>query len=270
LSGFHALIGRETGIDDVSRALYKAIDELRAPVVGAMQVTCADESEREVIDAFQHSFAEHLLPSLKFGERAVFRIANLGARYEKGAVRIADDHYAGAKGADDFMVLVIKINSHVAAPATPGGRQFGKMERYGTESAYCGALNALLHGSELPFADDFRSAFASGGKDRLPALLDRARTDPETVAVIAAVINTRLQAERALEDVLEEPPPTPTRFFIISSVTLNRRGKDTEIVCGIHDVDYLGETPTVDHNGLGDDPAGIRVRVEDGAVLVTD
>jgi hypothetical protein len=270
LIGFHELIGRETGVDEVSRALYKVIDQLRAPVVGAMQVTCSDESERECIDAFQHSFAEHVLPSLKFGERAVFRIANLGARYEKGAVRIADDHYAGAEGADELMVLVIKINSHVAAPSTPDGRQFGKMERYGTESAYCGALNALLQGSTLPFADDFRSAFASGGKDRLPALLDRSRTDPEAVAVVAAVINAGLQAQRALEDVLEEPPPTPTRFFIVSSVTLNRRGKDTEVVCGIHDIDYRGETPTVDYRGLGDDPLTIRVQVDGGAVVVTD
>ena len=107
------LLGREVDVDTVGRALYADAGELQASIVGGVLITCSDESERQVRDAFQRNFAEHLLPSLKFGERSFFRLANLGGRYETGAVEIARQHYSPDDAGKGFGLLVVKINSHV-------------------------------------------------------------------------------------------------------------------------------------------------------------
>lgn len=54
----------------------------------------ADEIENECAKVFHDEFAEPLLPRLKFARPAAFRLANLGARYEWGAVPMAEAHFA--------------------------------------------------------------------------------------------------------------------------------------------------------------------------------
>jgi len=88
------LIGTEQDLEQVTRQLRFFVEGLRTPVVGALHVTCSDESEHECIEAFQRGFVDAVLPELKLWSRSPFRSSNLGGRYEWGAVRVAEQHYA--------------------------------------------------------------------------------------------------------------------------------------------------------------------------------
>jgi hypothetical protein len=257
-------------VDEVARVLHLVASDLGAPAVGAMQVTCSDESERECVDAFRNNVVEHLLPSLKFAERAHFRIANLGGRYEQGAVAITEDHYSTRVAAGAFKLLVVKINSHVCAESSDEGPRFGRMRRYDTESVFCGALHAMMDGSELPAAKELRELFGSGGKDRLAMLLDDKRVDPNYRSLFAAVVNARLQAERAVEDVRFCTQDSPTFFLVLPCVTLNRQGKDTEIVCGVWQLDRRSNELIEHYRGLGDDPAAYKLTTDQGRLHLED
>lgn len=174
-----AAVGRERSVRSVCQGLHLGVSELGAPAVGAMHVTCADESEHECVTAFQTGFAQYVLPALKFAQQSPFRLANLGGRYEWGAVPIAEDHYATESSRAAWKLLVVKVNAHVAVERTSTGLRFGVLERYGQSSACCGALSAVLAGDVQPFAAPIHDAFLSEGKDRLATLLDPARVDPE-------------------------------------------------------------------------------------------
>lgn len=266
----HKLIGHEHDVDEVARTLYALAGDAQAPAVGAMHVTCADESELECAEAFRHGFAEHLLPRLKFGERSVFRIANLGGRYERGAVHLAEDHYSTLDAEQQFKLLLVKINSHVCVEQTGEGLRFGSMRRYDSRSRYCGALHALLEGLQAPYLEELRVAFASGGRDRVALLLDESKVPPPLRSLFAAVCNARLQAQRAMDDLCRHSPRTPTLGAVIPAVTLNKQAKDTEIVCGIGLVDWRGDEPLVEYRGLGDDPSTLRLRPESGQVRIEE
>ena len=74
-----ALLGREHDMESVARELRRWVQEMEPTTVGAMLLTCSDESEQEVADTFHKAFANHVLPELKFAARFPFRSANLGA-----------------------------------------------------------------------------------------------------------------------------------------------------------------------------------------------
>jgi hypothetical protein len=264
------LIGRESGLDDVARKLYEFARAQGTPVVGALHLTCADEAEIECAEAFQHSFTDHLLPSLKFGERASFRLANLGARYEWGAVGVADDHYSTRAASEAFKLMVIKVNSHVCVDRTDRGLRFGRMSRYDIESTFCGALHHMLGGGRLPFADHLREAFSSEGLDRVALLNDAATVNPEHRSGFAALVNARIQARRVAFDIRERHPITPTLCVVVPCVTLNRPQKDTEVVCGVYRIDWRGSDVEADYTGLGDDPSAYRLITDQGPVRVED
>jgi hypothetical protein len=266
----YRLIGSEHDIDDVSRTLYGYACDSRAPAVGALHLTCSDESERECVEAFQHNFAGHLLPNLKFGERSVFRLANLGARYEWGAVRIAEQHYSTAAASKDFKLMLVKINAHVSVEPTAGGPAFGRMKRYDAESTYCGALHALMGGSRMPFADDLSEALESDGTDRLRRLLDDDRVSAEERSLFVAIASARAQARRAFIDIQDRMPHSPTLFIVLPCVTLNKKAKDGEIVCGLYRADWRSEQPSFEYRGLGDDPAGYRIERSSARIVVKD
>ena len=261
--------GCELPVDEVARRLYGLVADIAAPVVGAMHVTCADESERECIDALQSNFCEHLLPRLKFGERAPFRLANLGGRYEEASIHIADDHFSIPEARKSWKLLLLKINSHVSIDRRKGQLIFGRMPRYHVESIYCGALHALMAGAQHPFCDDLRRGLGIGGMDRLALLLDDATVKPEIRSLIAAVTGAGVQARRALEDIRSKAPECPTLFLVLPCVTLNRMLKDAEIVCGAWIVDWRGNEPEVTYEGLGDDPSRMRLGGGTGGVKLT-
>jgi len=264
------LIGREWNVDEVSRRLYEFAADLNAPAVGAMQVTCSDESERECVDAFQRNFAEYLLPMLKFGERSHFRLANLGGRYEWGAVHIAEQHYSTREAHDGFKLLLVKINSHVSVERVDRQWRFGRMERYASKSVYCGALHAWMSGASLPFVHELDEAMSLEGQDRLAVLLDEQRVEPQLRSLFAAVTHARLQARRALIDIQDRRPVSPTLFVVLPCVTLNRKQADTEIVCGVYRADWRSDVAEIGYQGLGDDPAAYRLRQQHQGTLVVE
>jgi len=266
----YRLIGHEHDIDDVARILYGFASDSGTPAFGALHLTCSDESERECVEAFQHNFATHLLPNLKLGERSVFRLANLGARYEWGAVHIAEEHYSTSAARERFKLMLVKINAHVCVEPTDDGHAFGRMRRYDSQSAYCGALHALLGGGRLPFAGELEEALASDGSERLQRLLDDDRVTDTDRSLFAALASARVQARRVMIDIQDRRPESPTLFVVLPCVTLNKRAKDGEIVCGVYSADWRSKRPLFEYRGLGDDPAGYRVERTPGGIIVGD
>jgi hypothetical protein len=263
------LIGKERALDEVTQTLHFLANGLRPDTVGAIHVTCADESELECVEAFQKGFAHYLLPPIKFALRAPMRLANLGGQYEWGAVRIAEQHYATSESRAGFKLLVVKINAHVGvlaadASAQPTGSRVGLgtrvgvLRRYEAQSPCCGALDAVLSGSTQPFAEDLRELWGSEGLDRDALLRDDSKVNPALRLLASALASARLQARKALLDIQDYSPSTATYWLVVPCVTLNRPGRDTEIVCGFYTLDGRKE-PTPLYRGLGDNPAEYQI-----------
>ena len=256
-----ATLGTEKPRAEVGRLLRHYVQAAKAPVVGALQITCSDEAERECVDAFQRDFVHFLLPTPKFSGRSPFRSANLGARYEWGAARITEVHFA-LKGGAPWKAILVKINSHVSVDETPAGPRFGRMLRFDEEDVFCGAIHATLGGTSAPFVDDLCVALQAEGLDRLALLRDEKAVDPALRTLYAAAVSVRLQARRAMIDIQDHVPRTPTLYFVVPYVSLNRRGHDTEILCGMYYSDRRGAEPHDEYCGLGDDPRDYELRRE--------
>ncbi|MBI4559131.1 MAG: hypothetical protein HY706_16220 [Candidatus Hydrogenedentes bacterium] len=259
-------IGSAHDSDDLNRALKYGVQRLQAATIGAMHVTCSDESEREIVESFQQWFVRDLLPDFKFTGRSPFRIANLGARHEPGAVQLAEQHFTTPESRDSFKVLVVKINSHVSAEETVNGPVYGRMTRYDTSSFFCGALHALLDGTDGHYLRELAALFRAGGKDRVALLRDASHVATEYRALLAAAVNAGLQARRVLEEVQRFEPSSPTVFVILPCVTLNRHARDHELLCAVHVADCRAKKPETKSWGLSDDPSSIRVRHEGGVL----
>jgi hypothetical protein len=251
----HDLIGTECKLESTCGALRELVAEYSPAVVGAHHVTCSDETERECAEAFCRWFVGRMLPDLKPAARAAFRTANLGARYERGSVHIAEEHYGGG-----LKCLVVKINSHVAVRDTPAGTAYGRLARYGRDSACCGALATLVEGSPLPAIRELAKVFALDSRHPVGVLRAVHRVPPEQRALLAAVAGAGLQARRAAADVTEHHPHSPAIFFVVPCVTFNRPGPDTELVVGQYRIDWTGKTAE----------AAYRVRHERRSVVLED
>ncbi len=263
-------IAIEKPMDELNQTLRSMARLVRPAAVGALRLTCADESERECIDSFRRWFVMPLLPTMKFWSKSPFRLANLGGQYEPGALRIAEDHFATPASRHSFKLMLAKVNSHVSVESVGGDYVYGEMERYDSESVFCGALHALMAGSDLPFARGLRAAFQSQGRDRLAELLDPSRVKPKERALAAALVNARLQSERLAEEALEFAPKSPTVYVVVAGVTLNSQGRDTEILCGVHAIDRRGEESERVYVGLGDSPGGLLIDHRYGVLRVSD
>ena len=161
------LIGTETDLARLSGTVQEVARTLGASVVGAYHVTCSDEAEWECVESFQQSFAEMALPALKPGRRAALHTINLGARYEPGAIHLAGEHFATEESSAEPKLMVAKINAHVGVRQGSEGPEYGWLDRYHLLSPCCGALGALLGGSDLPAVRELADTFASDGTDRL-------------------------------------------------------------------------------------------------------
>jgi len=270
MSQLQDLIGVERELSQVGWAVRDFAQRLGPAAIGALHVTCSDEAEWECAEAFQRWFAAGVLPELKPACRAPFRSTNLGARYEWGAVRIAEEHFATPQARDGLKLLVVKINSHVAARQTAQGPEYGWLQRYQCESACCGALAAMLEGSDLPAIEELVEAFAADGKNRLAVLRDAHRVPAGQRALLVAVVSARLQAERAVRDIREHDPQTPTIFLVLPCVSINRPGPDTELVVGQFGVDWSQSAAKVKYRGLGNDPAGYQICYDQGRLVLKD
>ncbi len=264
------LLGREMNLDSCNRVLRDFAQSQRAAAVGAVQVTCSDECEREEMESFQQWVADALLPELKFSARSAFRTANLGARYEWGSVRIAEEHFAIPCSRDGFKLMLVKINSHVAVLDVAGEQMFGKMNRYDTDSTCCGALGALLAGMRHPAMDEIRAAFSYDGIPRLDMLRDPETIAPPMRAFIAAIVNSRIQSRSAIVDIQDFAPETPTVTVVVPTVTINRPQRDTEFVVGLYWADSRKGVGEAEYVGLGDDPSKYVISQKHGYLSVTD
>lgn len=262
-----ALLGRETSLVDGARSLAAWVKSMRMPAVGAHLITCSDESEQETAHAFERHFARHLLPSLRSFDKAVFRTANLGARYEWGSLGVGEEHYARAKNADAGKVHVVKLHAHVATEIGPSGPRFGEFHRYAKDgSAACGALSALMSGARSrPFLLELEETFGFEGADRVSRLRE---VDESLRPLVAAIVSVRLQARRAFLDVQESRGASPTAYLVVASVTLNRTGKDTELPVGLYLADHLTEERREHWIGVTDDPRSIQVQFRGSEVAI--
>ncbi len=260
------LIGVESDLEVVARALKHDARELQPGLVGAMHLTCADESEHECSDAFQDVFVNSMLPSLKYAHKAPFRLANLGGRYEWGAARLVENHFNLRERSEPFTMLVFKVNSHVSKDKQ---LRYGQMERYRIPSIYCGALGALLGQGLEPALDDLRESFGSEDKDRLAMLHEHVPDELRPLA--AAIVNARLQARSATLEMQEIKPANPLMALVVACVTLNTPERDTELVVGYYVIDRRAAGDGRDHYvGIGDDPSRFRITHDDRILHVAE
>ena len=265
-----SLIGQEVAPARVCAGLREYARLGRFPVVGAYEVVCSDEVERESESVFQRLFVQQMLPLLKSGNRAVFSTVNLGSRYEPGAIQIAEDHYATPESEHAAKLMVVKISAHVAVGQSFGGPAYGHFNRYGRRSTCCGALASMLAGGDLPVVTELAETFRHDGNDRLKTLNDPSTVPAEHRALLAAVANARLQAGRAAAEISGYQPETPTKWLILACVSINRPEPDTEVIVGRYLIDTTGEVPTIEYQGLGDDPATYRVHHDKSGLRITD
>lgn len=264
---FLEALGTEAALVDGARSLGAWVKSLRMRAVGAHLLTCSDETESEAAQTFDRHFVRHLLPNLHAFDKAPFRSANLGGRYEWGSLAITEEHFARAKHAQSGKVVVLKVNAHVAVEQGPDGLVFGKLARYDSVgSATCGALAGLLSGDRSrPFLLELEESFLFEGVDRVAQL----RAMPEdTRALVAAIISARLQARRAMLDIQDLQANSPTAYMIVASVTLNRTGRDAELPIGMYLVDHLGDERSEHWIGVTDRPDEIKLRLDDGLVAI--
>jgi hypothetical protein len=232
---FTAQLGREESLQVVHGAVLRAAQAIR-PVVesGALLAACSDEFNGELRTAFAADVARMLTAPNVPGARRVFSISNLGGRIEPGALVLANLHFTALSAQTGEKLLLIEIASHVGRRETSAGSVWGELDRFGTPSPCCGALQLLLDipasagAVRFPWFDQLDAFF---GPERLSAL----RSDKSPHRLLrAAIVHAVLQSESAIVDLLREPPATRTHVLMVSLVVVNRRGVDNAIPIGLH------------------------------------
>ena len=265
------LIGAEAELPELSRAILALARSFDVPTVGGYHITCSDETEWECARAFHRIIAAATLPPLKADRPAAFHTMNLGARYESGAARIAEHHYAVNQPDGRAKLMIVKINSHVSVDQTADGPRFGTLDRYGIESTCCGALTAMFTDASLPALDELRQTFRSESTDRIALLRDEMRIPASRRLLYAAVVNARLQAARAVDEMTATAPHSPTVWLVFPCVTLNYVNRDdTELLIGQYTVDATEDEPTTLYQGLGDMPSEYRLGNQDERIVIED
>lgn len=251
------LIGNEHSFAAGNRELKFFAHHIGAPVVGALQVTCADEFEYTAAEAFHRGFAQELLPPLPNGRRAAMRIANFGGVYPWGAVRLVESRFATPRTQDAFKLIVAKVNSHVHVEGGAKGTRFGPFQRYGVESSACSALLASVDGKRSPLFDELEEALGSEGVDRIAMLRE---CEPAHRALFAAIASARIQARRVVLDIQDHVDTTPTYYLVLPSVSIHRNSGDGELWCGAYSLDRRDPEQAVElYAGLGDRPSEYRI-----------
>ncbi|MDP6959086.1 MAG: hypothetical protein QF645_09790, partial [Planctomycetota bacterium] len=258
------LFGKEVSLDEIPHRLRRIVEDEAPTIVGAMLQTCADESEQECAHAFERGIARRLLPALKFGEFSPFRLATLGSHYEWSSIRIAENHFAVDSGPDHFKVMIVKMNSHVSKD---GDLHYGEALRYDHLSTYCGGLKAVRSGLQEPFAKSLREDFGSEEVDRLH-FIEMDMEEPYR-PLAAALVNARIQARKAVLDLQDFAPSTPTVFLVLPCVTLNLPQRDTEVLCGYYRIDSRKKSPDL-YRGLGDNPSLYQIGHDRNQLVVTE
>lgn len=168
---------------------------------------------------------------------------------------MAEEHYAVEESRSGFKVILVKINSHVSAEDKGDRQVFGRMSRYHRESTYCSALDQLLQGRRgYAYLEQLHETFLSERLDRIALLNDPDRVDPQCRNLFVAVANARLQARKAILDIQDYHPLTPTYFVVGAFVTINRERHDTEVLCGFYNADLQESAARIPIPGAGRRP----------------
>lgn len=232
----HDLIGVEHEFASLAREIRYQAHQLGAAVTGSMRLTCADEMEEENAEAFQRQVAQDLMPPLRLGRRAPFRLATVGGMYPWGAVRVAEANFGAAlHGKSGFKLMVVKVSSHVFEP-TGDDPNYGHLLRYGGPSTACGALHVLLENLPTSLFHDLEESLTADGVDRLDVLRDPERVPARHRMLFAALMSARLQARRVVLDLQDNVHRNPTYWLVLPCVSLNRADRDTEILCGVYKI----------------------------------
>jgi hypothetical protein len=265
------LVGHESQLDHFHGVVRRAAQSLERIVEhGTVLVTCADEFQGELRASFDRDVARPLTSGSLLSGRCTFALSNMGGRIEPGALRLADDHFTSRTRRDGAKLLLVEIVSHCGVLATAGGKQYGKLDRFGVVSDCCGALALLLAKPDTaaavrhPWFDQLSAFF---GEDRLSAL--RADAGPLR-ALSAAIVHAVLQAESAVADVMREPPPTPTHVLIVSAVLINQPSFDDVIPVAVHHLRCeRGDVLVEQGFTLRSTPASLRYDSSSGRIVVT-
>lgn len=261
LRDFAAEIGRENSLSVVHGAVLRAAHAIR-PVVesGAMLAACSDEFNGELRAAFSNDVARLLTAPNVPGSRRVFSVSNLGGRIEPGAVALANLHFTAQTVDGGEKLLLIEIASHVGRRESSAGVAWGELDRFGTTSPCCGALQLLLDipasasAVRFPWFDQLDAFF---GPERLRVL----RADPTPYRMLrAAIVHAVLQTESAIVDLLREPPATRTHVLLAPLVVVNRRGADNAIPVGLHHLRFERGEARIEYGvSLRSTPAALHI-----------
>jgi hypothetical protein len=262
------LCGRQTPLDVYHGAVRRAAQCVGGVQgFGAMLATCSDEFQGEIRGAFERDVARPLMAPRTVGSRRTFAVSNLGGRVEPGALKLADEHFTTHDGTTKL--LLVELTGHCGVLPAPGGRAYGKLDRFGRVSDCCGALALLLANPagaaavRHPWFDQLSSFF---GTERLELL----RGDGSQKAMLtAAIVHAVLQGETAIADLVREPPPTPTHVLLAAAVVLNQPGVDEVIPVGLHHLRSDGRELHVVHGvSLRSSPGALRYEEYGGRLRV--
>lgn len=269
LAELHKLVGGEIALDAYHGALRRGAQAAaRMAACGAVLVTCSDEFQGELRNAFERDVARPLCSGSIVGQRNIFALSNMAGRLEVGALDLAQEHFA-ARSASGERTIVVEIMAHCGAVLSKGGWSYGRVDRFGVSSDCCGALARLIEDR-----DEFAAVrhpwreqlFAYFGPERLAALRE---LDPSVRLLATAVVHALLQGESGLAELLRAQCKSSTHVLIACGVVLNRPSGDTVLPVAIHHLHAHGSEVEVVHGAsLRSTPASLRFEHVAGKLVV--
>ncbi len=265
------LLGVEVSLDVFHGTLRRAAQAMHPRgEVGTMLVTCSDEFLGEVRTAFARDVARPLTALQMIGSRGTFAVANLGGRFEPGALALADEHFSGGSRPDSARRLVVELVAHVGRLRQDHSSTHGLVDRFGKASPCCGALTLLLEAPEAtaavrhPWFDQLSAFFG-------PARLSQLRADPSPWRLVrAAIVHAVLQGESAMADLLRDPPDGPAHILLACVVAINQPGTDGALLASVQRMHFDGTHMHLEHAAaLRSSPEALDISSQAGRLLVS-
>ncbi len=269
-SALERSLGVEVALDVFHGTLRRAAQGLHERAeCGTMLVTCSDEFMGEVRGAFARDVARPLTAQQMIGSRGTYAVANLGGRFEPGAIALADEHFARRPGSHAPQTLLIELATHVGRRRKGHESAYGEIDRFGRVSACCGALARLLEAPpetaavKHPWFDQLSAFFG-------PARLEALRGDHASMRLTkAAIVHAVLQAESAIADLMREPPLQPRDVLLVGIVAVNQPGVDGALPVAVHHLRFDGEWLHMESGAaLRSTPAALEVEERGGRLAV--
>ncbi len=269
LSELHRQVGFELALDAYHGGLRRGAQAAaRGAAGGAVLVTCSDEFQGELRNAFERDVARPLCSGSIVGPRSIFALSNMAGRLETGALELAQQHFA-ARNASNERVIVVAIMAHCGAVLSKGDWTYGRVDRFGVTSSCCSVLTRLLeHDDEFdavrhPWREQLNAFF---GPERLEALRG---LDGSWRLLATAITHAVLQGESGVAEVLRGPTQVSTHVLIACGVVLNRVGGDSVLPVAIHHLHARGgEVELIHGASLRSTPGALHIEHVAGRLVV--